>query len=135
PEAAGVDPQTGCRVTACVDDVICPQNYAPVCATNGQTYGNLCELNGANATQLHAGECVAGEGVDCSRSSGACGSSGTLYCRDACPFCDAEILRCTKVGVCVFSFDCPAGLAPPPAICPDGGVPQPSCVNNACQYS
>jgi len=134
---AGIEPLTGCGQASCVPDtgVQCPENYSPVCSTSGQTYGNLCGLMRAQATLLHLGECVPGEGLDCGQSGNTCGTSGALYCRDACPQCDAWILRCTKVGVCVWDGDCPAGAPPPPAVCPDGSPPRASCVSHACQYS
>lgn len=135
PRPAGLDPLTGCQRTACIDDMTtCPALYQPVCGTNGQTYGNPCELNRAEAELLHSGACVPGEGVACrSSQQNSCGASGALYCRDACPQCDSLLERCTKVGVCVTALDCPAGLATP-ALCPNGSAPRASCVLNACNY-
>lgn len=137
-EAMGIDPMTGCAQVACVADsnLVCPAVYLPVCSTSGQTYGNSCELNRSGATLLHSGECVRGEGLDCGPSGpGACGTSGALYCRDACPTCDAWVMRCTKVGVCAYDSDCPAGAPPPPAVCPDGSAPRAACLQSACSYS
>lgn len=136
PESAGVDVH-GCPVTACVrTDLSCTAVYMPVCATNGQTYSNLCELNRAEATALHSGVCTRGENVGCRYGEfGSCGPSGDLYCRDACPACDSGAFTCTKVGVCSWALDCPAGLAPPPASCPNGQPMVPACVSNACSYS
>ncbi len=135
--AGGIEPLTGCQQATCVPDtgLQCPENYAPVCSTTGQTYGNLCELGRAQATLLHTGACVPGEGLDCGISGQTCGTSGALYCRDACPQCDAWLMRCTKVGVCMDALDCPAGAPPPPMVCADGSPPRPSCVSHACQYS
>jgi hypothetical protein len=132
----GTDPYTGCQTNGCVPYNNCPQGNDPQCATSGKTYPNTCVLNSEHATLLHAGECLPGEGLDCGHGSDAgCGPSGTLYCRDACPICDDEVLRCTKVGVCVYDLDCPAGAPPPPIACLDGGVPHARCVLSACQYS
>jgi hypothetical protein len=138
PVATGIDPMTGCPVVTCIADpgIACPENYSPVCSTTGQTYGNACELSRAQGTLLHNGECLPGEGLDCGiNGMQQCGTSGNLYCRDACPICDAWVMRCTKVGVCVYDTDCPAGAPPPPVACPDGSNPRASCVSHACQYA
>lgn len=132
----GIDPMTGCGVLACIPDAACPENFAPVCGMNGQTYGNTCELQRAGVELLHVGECVLGENLECGQNGpAACGSNGTMYCRDACPICDAWVMRCTKVGVCVHDSDCPAGAPPPPALCPDGGTPRATCVTRSCNWS
>lgn len=137
PQAHGIDPLTGCNETACINSNIgCPENFDPICGMNGQTYGNTCELQRAQVQLLHPGACVRGENLDCGiNGPGACGTSGTLYCRDACPTCDAWVMRCTKVGVCVNDLDCPAGAAPPPALCPDGGFPRAACQSHSCQWA
>jgi hypothetical protein len=130
----GVDPQTGCPQFACAPDSTCPAVYSPVCSTGGSTYGNECEATRASAAIAHAGECLPGEGLSCEGPDG-CGSSGTLYCRDACPTCDGFDFRCTQVGACVLDYDCPAGEAPPPINCMPGESVHAACVNHACQYT
>ena len=136
-EPHGIDPWTGCRQNACISsNIACPENYAPVCGSNGQTYGNDCERERAGASLVHLGECVLGENLECGvNGPAACGKDGSLYCRDACPECDAWIMRCTKVGACVHDLDCPAGAPPPPALCQDGGMPRASCQSHSCQWS
>jgi hypothetical protein len=136
PVANGVDRQTGCPQTICVPDTICPQNYSPVCATNGATYSNDCEAMKANATIAHAGECLPGEGLGCNPGDpNSCGPSGNMYCRGGCPFCDSFDFACMQKGACVMDFDCPAGEPPPPMTCMVGQSVHVSCVNHACQYT
>jgi hypothetical protein len=38
---------------------ICPGLYAPVCGSNGVSYGNSCEARAAHATVAYDGECIA----------------------------------------------------------------------------
>ncbi|KAH9502373.1 hypothetical protein Btru_075516 [Bulinus truncatus] len=44
-------------------DLICPRIYAPVCASNGQTYASECVMNGISCTNnlgltvAHDGPC------------------------------------------------------------------------------
>jgi hypothetical protein len=136
PVSSGIDPQTGCPGVTCVANTICPGVAAPVCATNGATYNNECEAMRAQATVAHPGDCDPGEGLFCNPSDPtSCGPSGDMYCRDACPTCDAFDFQCMKKGACVLDYDCPAGEPPPTLVCMPGQTQHVACVNHACQYS
>jgi hypothetical protein len=139
-----VEAETGClgppECKPC-PTLACPAVYAPVCAgfhqrgLDPRTFGNACEATAFGATIFHTGACAQGEGLNCGSLgvSPGCGPGTELYCRDACPECDADLRRCTKKGVCFNDFDCPAGLPPPPTrICSNGTMAQTRCVSHTC---
>lgn len=141
---ATINPGTGCagppECKACPTGA-CPAVYMPVCGaflergTAPRTFGNKCEAESWGAIVLHEGACEAGEGLNCGSlgPSPGCGPGTELYCRDACPECDADLRRCTAKGTCVLDFDCPAGLpAPPPRVCANGMVSALRCVSHQC---
>jgi hypothetical protein len=134
--SGGLNPATGCNnAPFCVDCGVCPENVAPVCGVNGATYNNACNAQVANVLVLHDGACLSGENLSCNffpvGSTAGCGTKGDMYCRDACPQCGGlGQNRCTKLGVCAWDGDCPAGKAS--LHCPDGGVALERCVDHAC---
>lgn len=57
----------------------CPQNYAPVCGCDGQTYSNSCIANSAGVSVQHNGECGSNGGNACGGFAGlTCGTNE--YC-------------------------------------------------------
>jgi hypothetical protein len=108
--------QNGCpNSPICASCCACPNVVDPVCGLNYQTYGNSCEAQCAGTTVLHVGECLPFEGLDCGfwgPDPYPCGTGE--YCRDACPMCDMIWMRCTKLGSCVFDWDCPLAAGDPP---------------------
>lgn len=115
---------------------------SPVCGRNYASYSNLCELQQAGEQLLHEGACLPGEGLNCDVNNPSlhyCGDSGQFYCRDTCPQCSSGLLvpRCTKIGACVFDFDCNQQPVPEIVCMADGGSGGSltgTCVNNTCQY-
>lgn len=144
PIPPSIDPFTGCVGApgcATCNGGGCPAIYQPVCGATSErfldprTFGNSCEALQAGAIIVHEGVCVTGEGLNCGSlgTQQGCGPGTELYCRDACPECDADLRRCTKKGVCMNDLDCPAGLPRPPAFtCNNGEVSNLRCVNHAC---
>ncbi|MCC6333664.1 MAG: putative metal-binding motif-containing protein [Myxococcales bacterium] len=141
---ASINANTGCigglECQPC-PTIGCPEVYSPVCAgfaergMDPRTFGNSCEATAFGATIFHQGACAQGEGLNCGSlgTPQGCGPGTELYCRDACPECDADLRRCTQKGVCFNDLDCPAGLpAPPTRSCSNGTVSQLRCVSHAC---
>lgn len=129
----GIDGQGCSEGTLCGKCCACAGGPS-VCATNYQTY-LACEATCLGLSILHAGACLAYEGLECAwdgGSDGACPSG--MYCRDPCPMCGSiQRLRCTQVGACAQDWDCPAGLSGPR--CANGQQPSWSCVDHRCSAS
>jgi len=93
---------------ACVEVVLecneaCTFDYTPVCGTDGQTYGNDCELAStaclkrSNVRMAHQGECVRAVPEVCNEAcllnwAPVCGSDGVTYGNS----CELESTACTK---------------------------------------
>jgi hypothetical protein len=132
----------------------CPENYAPVCGVDGQTYGNACEANVAHVAVAYEGECNAdgrcmsnrdcADGlvcdpyeytcrpacaVDCLRYEPVCGTDGRTYgCGEADATCNG--VRVAYEGECRDDERCSAN-----ADCGDGEVcfpPSMTC-ESACE--
>ncbi|XP_063584887.1 agrin-like isoform X3 [Penaeus indicus] len=81
-------------------DIVCTANYDPVCGSDGNTYGNACELEVANCmsdddiTLAYPGECKARDGpcdIACTANyDPVCGSDGNTYGNA----CELEVADC-----------------------------------------
>jgi len=107
-----------CLNGSCVDrqSCICPQVYAPVCGTNGQTYNNACQANCVDVELRHSGVCgTAGD---------LCGGFQGLQCQEGfrCRFASSQFNypfpeasgNCVADNYCDLPQDC--GLLPHIAI-------------------
>jgi hypothetical protein len=100
-------------------NIACQMNYDPLCGTNGQTYGNGCELEATNCLEkknvavAYAGECVpaAACNIACQLNyDPLCGTDGHTYGNG----CELEATNCLqKMSVAVYH----AGECAPAAEC------------------
>ncbi len=126
----------GWQFRECPDVCVCPDVWAPVCGSDGNTYGNGCEARCAGVRVVHEGEC--GEVGECAED--ACGPPPffVALCPDGSP--PPQECRPADDGACRWQIgECPpvecapdaCGPPPPVAACPDGNGPAVECVATA----
>ncbi|GBO03091.1 Agrin, partial [Araneus ventricosus] len=107
-----------CEDGRCVCPTECPENYDPVCSSDGTTYRNECEMRRAACEQtmelsvLIYGECEDVGGSGAGSKSPESGSGNSPCDKDACRFggiCDYDS---DDRLLCVCAFECPPVRAP-----------------------
>ncbi|XP_048031935.1 ovoinhibitor-like isoform X3 [Megalobrama amblycephala] len=128
--------------------IMCPMIYAPVCGSDGKTYGNECALNAANQALktkiviLKQGECDQPQQPNCKPNPSkmcpkiyapVCGSDGKTYSNE-CELCVANEASKTKILI-VKQGECDQPLQPTkpsPIMCPE--IYKPVCGSDGKTY-
>nr|ACL36281.1 Kazal-type serine proteinase inhibitor 2 [Penaeus chinensis] len=102
-------------------DFPCPDNYDPVCGSDGVTYSNVCELERANClsdeeiTVAYPGECNSCDFGCSGLWDPVCGSDGVTYSN----LCQLEIANCLNGGDISLAYpgECQAKDGPCDILC------------------
>jgi Kazal-type serine protease inhibitor-like protein len=101
-----------CSPTGVCDVAICTQDYTPVCATDGKTYGNACQARAHHVVPAYNGEC----GKPSSPPAGQdCGGIQGLICPEgmACELAEGICRGRDLMGKCVpQAEECPSSSTP-----------------------
>ena len=87
----------------------CPENYAPTCGCDSQTYGNACEAAAAGVNVASQGPCDCAS-VSCSEGTEAVDSNGD-GCPDTCLAPCKDACNCYDVDAIGFEEPCPLKCA------------------------